>query len=55
LTQDVCFDEVAGASPPLKRDPLVRLLVCDVVGEAVMGDGKATVRDDVTDIHARDR
>jgi hypothetical protein len=45
--------EVASASPPLKSDPLVRLLVCVVVGEEVMGDSMSSVRDDTADIHAR--
>jgi DNA-binding PadR family transcriptional regulator len=38
---------------PLKSDPLLRLLICDVVGEQVTRESLATLRDDLADLHAR--
>jgi DNA-binding PadR family transcriptional regulator len=38
---------------PLKSDPLLRLLICDLVGEAVTRDSLATLRDDVADLRHR--
>jgi DNA-binding PadR family transcriptional regulator len=38
---------------PLKSDPLVRLLICDLVGEEVTRKSLATLRDDIADIQAR--
>jgi DNA-binding PadR family transcriptional regulator len=38
---------------PLKSDPLLRLLICDLVGEPVMRESMATLRDDIADIAAR--
>jgi DNA-binding PadR family transcriptional regulator len=38
---------------PLKSDALLRLLICDLVGEDVTRRSMATLRDDITDIHAR--
>jgi DNA-binding PadR family transcriptional regulator len=35
---------------PLKSDPLLRLLICDLVGEAVTRKSMATLRDDIADI-----
>lgn len=35
---------------PLKSDPLLRLLICDLVGEDVTRDSLATLRDDIADI-----
>jgi DNA-binding PadR family transcriptional regulator len=38
---------------PLKSDALVRLLICDLVGEEVTRESMATLRDDIADIQAR--
>lgn len=38
---------------PLKSDALLRLLVCDLVGEEVTRTAMATLRDDLADIAAR--
>jgi DNA-binding PadR family transcriptional regulator len=38
---------------PLKSDPLLRLLICDLVGETVTRESMATLRDDVADIRRR--
>jgi DNA-binding PadR family transcriptional regulator len=38
---------------PLKSDALVRLLICDLVGEEVTRESMATLRDDIGDIQAR--
>src|SRR4051794_12499440 len=38
---------------PLKSDPLLRLLICDLVGEPVTRESMGTLRDDVADIRAR--
>jgi PadR family transcriptional regulator AphA len=38
---------------PLKSDPLLRLLICDLVGEEVTRESMATLRDDVADIRRR--
>jgi DNA-binding PadR family transcriptional regulator len=38
---------------PLKSDPLLRLLVCDLVGEQVTRDSLATLRDDIDDLRQR--
>jgi DNA-binding PadR family transcriptional regulator len=35
---------------PLKSDPLLRLLICDLVGEEVTHESLATLRDDIADI-----
>ncbi len=37
----------------LKSDPLLRLLICDLVGEKVTRESMATLRDDVADIESR--
>src|SRR5215218_9431855 len=36
--------------PPVKSDPLIRLLMCDLVGEEVTRESLATLRDDIADI-----
>ena len=36
--------------PPVKSDPLLRLLMCDLVGEKVTRESLATLRDDIADI-----
>src|SRR6266496_973154 len=41
------------AFTPLKSEPLLRLLICDLVGEAVTRESMATLRDDIADIQAR--
>ncbi len=38
---------------PLKSEPLLRLLIADLVGEAVTRESLATLRDDVADLFAR--
>ena len=38
---------------PLKSDALLRLLICDLVGEEVTRESLATLRDDIADIAAR--
>jgi DNA-binding PadR family transcriptional regulator len=38
---------------PLKSDPLLRLLMCDLVGEDVTRQSMATLRDDIADIQLR--
>ncbi len=41
------------AFTPLKSDALLRLLICDLVGEDVTRRSMATLRDDLADIQAR--
>ncbi len=38
---------------PVKSDPLLRLLLCDLVGEQVTRESMATLRDDIADLLAR--
>jgi DNA-binding PadR family transcriptional regulator len=38
---------------PLKSEPLLRLLICDLVGEAVTRRSMATLREDIADISWR--
>ena len=38
------------AFTPVKSDPLLRLLMCDLVGEEVTRESLATLRDDIEDI-----
>jgi DNA-binding PadR family transcriptional regulator len=38
---------------PLKSDPLLRLLICDLVGEAITRKSMAALRDEITDIRWR--
>jgi DNA-binding PadR family transcriptional regulator len=38
---------------PLKSEPLLRLLICDLVGEAVTRESLATLREDIADLHER--
>ncbi len=38
---------------PLKSDALLRLLICDLVGEPITRESMATLRDDIADLHAR--
>ncbi|HZQ66557.1 MAG TPA: hypothetical protein VFA66_15180 [Gaiellaceae bacterium] len=38
---------------PLKSEPLLRLLICDLVGEDVTRESLATLRDDIEDLRAR--
>lgn len=42
----VCFT-------PLKSEPLLRLLICDLVGEAVTRESMGTLREDIADLQAR--
>src|SRR3954470_14209910 len=41
------------AFTPLKSDALLRLLICDLVGEQVTRESLVTLRDDLADIAAR--
>ncbi len=38
---------------PLRSDPLLRLLICDLVGEEVTRESLATLREDVDDLRVR--
>ena len=38
---------------PVKSDLLLRLLICDLVGEAPTRASAATIREDIADLHAR--
>jgi DNA-binding PadR family transcriptional regulator len=38
---------------PLKSDPLLRLLICDLVGEAITRKSMAALRDEIADIRSR--
>jgi DNA-binding PadR family transcriptional regulator len=38
---------------PIKSDPLLRLLICDLVGEDVTRESMLTLRDDVADLQRR--
>ena len=38
---------------PLKSDPLLRLLICDLVGEPITRASLATLRDDIADLKQR--
>jgi PadR family transcriptional regulator AphA len=38
---------------PLKSDALLRLLICDLVGEDVTRESLATLREDLEDLHTR--
>ena len=41
------------AVTPLKSEPLVRLLICDLVGEQITRTSMATLRDDIADLRSR--
>jgi DNA-binding PadR family transcriptional regulator len=41
------------AVTPLKSDALLRLLICDLVGEGVTRESMATLRDDIADLRQR--
>jgi DNA-binding PadR family transcriptional regulator len=45
--------ETAVTFVPVKSDALLRLLICDLVGEDVTRRSMATLRQDLADIHAR--
>jgi DNA-binding PadR family transcriptional regulator len=38
---------------PLKSEPLLRLLICDLVGEEVTRESMTTLRDDIADLRER--
>jgi DNA-binding PadR family transcriptional regulator len=38
---------------PVKSDPLLRLLICDLVGEKVTRESMSTLRDDIADLRER--
>jgi DNA-binding PadR family transcriptional regulator len=41
------------AFTPLKSEPLLRLLLCDLVGEKITRESMATLREDIADIETR--
>jgi DNA-binding PadR family transcriptional regulator len=41
------------AFTPLKSEPLLRLLICDLVGEQATRDSMGMLRDDITDLKSR--
>jgi DNA-binding PadR family transcriptional regulator len=41
------------AVTPLKSEPLLRLLICDLVGEHVTRESMGTLRDDIADLESR--
>src|SRR5262245_11181942 len=41
------------AFTPVKSDPLLRLLICDLVGEEVTRESLATLRDEIADLRLR--
>jgi hypothetical protein len=47
------YAETAVAFMPVKSDALLRLLICDLVGEDVRRRSMATLRDDIAGIHTR--
>jgi DNA-binding PadR family transcriptional regulator len=47
------YAEAAVTFTPVKSDALLRLLICDLVGEDVTRRSMAALRDDLADIHAR--
>jgi DNA-binding PadR family transcriptional regulator len=47
------YAETAVAFMPVKSDALLRLLICDLVGEDVTRRSMATLRDDIADIRTR--
>lgn len=38
---------------PLKSEPLLRLLICDLVGEEITRESMTTLRDDIADLQTR--
>ena len=38
---------------PLKSEPLLRLLICDLAGEEITRESMATLRDDIADLQTR--
>ena len=47
------FARTPVAFTPFKSDPLLRLLLCDLVGEDVTRESMGTLRDDIADIERR--
>lgn len=47
------YAETAVTFTPVKSDPLLRLMICDLVGEDVTRRSMATLRDDLADIRER--
>src|SRR5262249_38643193 len=47
------YAQKPGTVSPVKSDPLLRLLVCDLVGEEVTRESLSTLRDDVADLRRR--
>src|SRR5881397_1525172 len=47
------YARTAVAFTPLKSEPLIRLLICDLVGEQITRESMATLRDDIADIARR--
>jgi DNA-binding PadR family transcriptional regulator len=47
------YAETPVSFTPLKSEPLLRLLICDLVGEDVTRESMATLREDIADVQAR--
>lgn len=47
------YARTAVAFTPVKSDPLLRLLICDLVGEEVTRESMATLREDIADLQQR--
>ena len=47
------YARTPAAFTPLKSEPLVRLLICDLVGEEVTRESMAALRDEIDDLRAR--
>jgi hypothetical protein len=47
------YARTAVAFTPLKSEPLLRLLICDLVGEDITRQSMAALRDDIADIQLR--
>jgi DNA-binding PadR family transcriptional regulator len=47
------YARTAVAVTPFKSEPLIRLLICDLVGEEVTRESLGTLRDDIADLRRR--
>ena len=47
------YAETAVGVTPLKSEALLRLLICDLVGEEITRNSLTTIRDDIADLHRR--
>jgi DNA-binding PadR family transcriptional regulator len=48
-----CYAATPVSFTPVKSDPLLRLLICDLVGEGVTRESMATLREDIADLSTR--